>query len=76
MPYSVMVGYQLFGGPEMEAARSSETLISYHNTRRRHSPEDLDLKHDRRESLISRFVSASHTAQDSDVMQVTEMYGQ
>jgi len=26
-------------------------MVSYHNTTRRHNPEDLDLKHHRRESL-------------------------
>jgi len=29
---------------KMEAARSSETLVSYHNTTGRHNTEDLDLK--------------------------------
>jgi hypothetical protein len=28
----------------MEAAKSSETLVSYRNTKWRHNPEDLDLK--------------------------------
>jgi hypothetical protein len=37
-----------------EAASSSETLVSYHNTRRRHSPEDLNLNLHRRENLKSR----------------------
>jgi len=31
----------------MEAARTSETSVSYHNATRRHNPEDLDLKHHR-----------------------------
>jgi hypothetical protein len=28
---------------KMEAAQSSETLISYHNTTQHHNPENLDL---------------------------------
>jgi hypothetical protein len=43
-------GYTLMMG----AAGTSETLVSYHNTIRRHNPEDLDLKHHRRENLRTR----------------------
>jgi hypothetical protein len=38
----------------MEAARSSEMLVTYRNTARRHNSEDLDLNLHRRENFISR----------------------
>jgi len=41
----------------MEATLRSETLVSY-NTTLLHYPEDLDLKHHRRESLKPRMISA------------------
>jgi hypothetical protein len=37
----------------MEAARSSESLVSYHNTKHRHNSKDLDSKYPYRESLVS-----------------------
>jgi hypothetical protein len=52
-PCSVVVGYRRFGCPcclylhftlKMEVARISETSLSYHNTTRRHNPEELHLK--------------------------------
>jgi hypothetical protein len=46
MPCRVAIGYQRFGGPpplKMEAARSSETLVSYSNSTRCHNKAELYL---------------------------------
>jgi len=45
MPCSIVVGYQRFGGPcclHLQGEVTSETLVSQHNTTRRHHPEDHD----------------------------------
>jgi hypothetical protein len=44
----------LLGCDKMEAARFSETLVSFHITTLRHNPEDLDLNLHLRENFISR----------------------
>jgi len=50
----------------MEAAVFSETSVYYHNTTQRHNPEDLDLKHHRRESF--RVVLRRHNYKDVALM--------
>jgi hypothetical protein len=40
---AVKIQVQVFWVKKMEAARSSKTLISYHNTTFHNNPEDLDL---------------------------------
>jgi hypothetical protein len=67
----------------MEAARSSETLVSYHNTARRHNSEDLDLNLHRREDLKSNSSSVVWKHLDLDtasclnpeVLQIVEITG-
>jgi hypothetical protein len=48
----------------MEAAKDSETLVSYRNAKQRHNPEDLDLNLHRRENLKCRNSVAGCTGAD------------
>jgi hypothetical protein len=79
-PCRVAVGNQRFAGPycllgeeltsglvKMAAARSSEALIPYHNTTRRHNPEDLDLNLYLRENLKSGTFTHTHKSRHSSV---------
>jgi hypothetical protein len=43
--------------PNMEAARTSEMPVAYHNTTQHYNPEDIDLNHHRRESLNIAYIS-------------------
>jgi hypothetical protein len=54
-PCNVVVEYQRFNGSCcFHLHPENKTSASYHNTTRRHNPEELDLNFHRRENLKSR----------------------
>jgi len=48
-PCNVVVIYKCEDAGSMDPP--PQTLVSYHNTTRRHNPEEVDVSHQRRESL-------------------------
>jgi 16S rRNA C1402 (ribose-2'-O) methylase RsmI len=50
-PCSLVEVYQRCDALMMEAARTSETLVNFYQTRRRYNPEDSHLHTRRRENL-------------------------
>jgi hypothetical protein len=54
----------------MEAARTSDTLVNFHQTTRRYNPEDSDLRNHRHENLKSYFCCIKV----STVMQFIEVH--